>query len=140
MTVFSLLCQVCGLSTREAAAFLNTRPDTVKSWSSGRRTPPETVLSELATLADQIDEAADNVIEVIQSNVAVQQSAPDKIVMGLASDDHEARDLGLPCAGSHRALLGLVVARGMAEGYTFEIVPRGSTVETAAAVDIHERH
>ena len=57
-----------------------------------------------------------------------------------ASDDAEAQTLGWPCAGTHRAVLGLMVARGMADGHRFKIVPRGSTVATAGAADIHDRH
>ena len=49
-TAFALLCQVCGLSTREAAAFLGTRHDTVKSWSSGRNPTPAGIIEKEAPI------------------------------------------------------------------------------------------
>jgi len=53
-----------------------------------------------------------------------------------AADDVEAQSIGWPCVGEHRAVMALIVARGMAAGYRFRIVPRGST---PAAADAHDR-
>ena len=61
----------------------------------------------------------------------------DVVELGLASDDHEARDLGWPCVGAHRAVLARIVARGMADGHRFAVVPRGATTGTAGAADLH---
>lgn len=138
-TIFSLLCQVCGLSHREAADFLDARPDTIKAWGAGRRHAPPGVLDSLAGLAAQIDVAADVAVDLIREQSA-DHGGVGEIELGLASDDVEARDLGWPCVGAHRAVLALTVARGMESGHTFEIVPRGSTVATAAAADVHDRH
>jgi hypothetical protein len=57
------------------------------------------------------------------------------IEIGLAADDHEAQALGWPCVGAQEAMLGLVVARCRRP---VRIVPRGSTVATAAATDAHD--
>ncbi|MBF0250593.1 MAG: hypothetical protein HQL35_08210 [Alphaproteobacteria bacterium] len=136
-SLFSLLCHVCGLSQRESAAFLDAREDTIKSWSSGRRQAPDGVIGQLAELADAIDAAADRLVAAVADNAPPGDGV---IELGVASDDAEAQSIGWPCVGAHRAALGLAVARGMAEGYTFAIVPRGSTVATAAAADVHDLH
>ena len=137
-SIFALLAQVCGLSHREAADFLDARPDTIQSWSTGRRTAPDGAIEELAALADRIDEEADVFIAALETQAA-DFGEPDVVELGLAADDNEAQSLGWPCVGAHRAVLGLAVARGMAEGYRFRIVPRGSTLPTAAASDAHGR-
>ncbi len=140
-TVFSLLSQVCGLSHREVAGFLGTRIDTVKSWSSGRNRAPVRVLDDLAGLAARIDKAADEALAEIEvlTEIAVRETGaePADIELGIATDDHEAQTLGWPCVGAHRAVLALVVARGMGEARRFKVVPRGTTVATAAAAEAH---
>ena len=138
-TIFSLLCSACGLSHREAATLLGVSLDTAKKWSSGGRNPPERVLLELAGLAERIDAAADGALETIDAKVELIATDPDVIELGLAADDAEAQSLGWPCVGAHRAVLAMVVSRGMAEGYTFQIVPRGSTAVTAGVADEHDR-
>lgn len=59
MTTFKSALGVCGLSQLEAADFFQVRIDTVKSWSTGRNPPPLGVWKQLASLFDQIQEAAD---------------------------------------------------------------------------------
>lgn len=135
---FALLLHTCGLSHREAAELLNIRPDTVKSWAAGRRNCPDAVLADLAAIADSIDRAAEQTIDQIDS-VAAAKGAPETIELGIASDDHEAQSLGWPTVSVQRAMLGLVLGRGIAMGYRFAIVPRGSTPSTAAAADAHDR-
>ena len=58
MTPLAASLQLCGLSQREAAAFLDVRLDTLKSWSSGRGPTPEGVMRELAALQGRIVKAA----------------------------------------------------------------------------------
>lgn len=137
MTPFKIITGICGLSQREAAAFLDTRIDTVKSWSSGRNPAPEGVIRELAELALKIDIAADEAVAEIE-RLASAHGANADIELGLAADDHEAESLGWPCASCHAAVIGLAAIRAMGQGYTVRIVPRGSTVATAAAADAHD--
>jgi len=138
-TIFSLLSQTCGLSHREAAEWLGVRLDTVKSWSAGRNGTPDRVINNLVDLAAKIDIAANEAIDCIDE-VASSCGERRTIEIGLSSDDAEAQSLGWPCVGAHKAVSGLIVSRGMAAGYTFKIVPRGTTPATAAAADIHDRH
>ena len=137
-TLFAVLAQVCGLSHKEAADFLGVRVDTVKSWSAGRSQPPVGVLDELSLLATRIIAVADGVVGGIIAHAPGDPGA-GVVELGVASDDHEAQDLGWPCVGAHRAAIGLAAARAMIEGYTVEIVPRGSTVSTAAAIQAHDK-
>lgn len=131
MTPFALLCGVCGLSHREAATFLGVRPDTVKSWSAGRNRTPDGVLAALRDLAHRIDRAAGEALALIAEH------RPPEVELGYAADDAEAQSLGWPCVGAQAAAFGRIVA-GLPDGVRVELVPRGSSVGTAAAADAHE--
>jgi hypothetical protein len=133
MTLYGLLLQRCGLSHREAAALHGVRLDTVASWSAGRRGAPAGAIAELRALYRQVEAAAARVLAAID---AVEGDAPDMIELGLSADDHEAQALGWPCVGAHAAVLGIVAARTDRQ---VRIVPRGTTLATAAAADAHRR-
>jgi len=137
-TLFSLLRQVCGLSQREAADFLDARLDTVKSWSAGRNPTPPGVIDALADLANRIDAAADGAVGKIVEQIA-RHGDGGVVELGVAADDHEAQSLGWPCGSAHGMVIGLTASRALAEGHTVDVVPRGSTVATAAAIEIHEK-
>jgi len=135
MTLFALLLDRCGLSYREAADFLSMRLDSVKSCAVGRRTAPPGAIAELRALYRQIERAADEAVGDMRALIK-KRGAPEEIELGIASDDHEAQSLGLPCVGAHAALLGLVAAR---LDVPVIIVPRGSTPATAGAADAHRK-
>lgn len=128
-TAYALLLARCGLSLREAAEFHGVRADTIKSWSSGRRTAPDGAVAELRELYARIERAAAEAIKLARKRRATE------LELGLASDDHEARSIGWPCVGAQAAAFGLVAAR---LNILVKIVPRGSTVATAAAADVHD--
>lgn len=129
MTLFSEILRGCGLSQREAADFLDVRIDTLKSWGSGRNGAPAGVLAALHELSELQDRAANQVADVWQAN-----GEPDEIEIGLASDDYEAQTLGWPCVGAHMAVIRRVWEILPAD-VTLRVVPRSSTVATAAAID-----
>ena len=58
MTPFAAALRLCGLSQPEAAAYLNSRIDTVKKWGQGSNPAPEGVMRELADLQGRIVRAA----------------------------------------------------------------------------------
>lgn len=130
-TTFSLLCDRCGLSLGEAADFLRVRPDTIRSWSSGRRGAPDGAIMQLRALYAQIDRAAGEA-----AKLARKQASGATVELGLASDDREARSLGWPCVGAQAASLGIAAARLKKD---VVIVPRGSTLATAGAADAHDK-
>lgn len=90
------------------------------------------MIAELRSLYAKIEKAATEALAVI----AVAPGEVDVIELGVSADNHEAQSLGWPCVGAHAAVLGLVAARC---GQPVRIVPRGSTVATAAAADAHGR-
>ena len=70
MANFKTALQICGLSHREAATFLNVRPDTVHSWSNGRNPVPDGVWSQLGDLYEQMVTAADDRTELMDAPCA----------------------------------------------------------------------
>ena len=141
MTPFSLLCAACGLSAKEAAEFLRVRPDTALSWSSGRRTPSDDVLKELATLHRLIHLTAEQFIETMRDLVrnAPDDAKPTVIFLGYCADDAEAQALGLPFASCHAIMLSHVIADAIRSGQQVRLAPRGATPATAAAADARDR-
>lgn len=139
-TIFSAALRLCGLSLREAAEFLGTRLDTVKSWSSGRNQIPPGVMAELHALAARLDEAAAQAADLFveQAEALPENEQPTAVELGIAADDHEARDLGYPCVGAQMAMAARVWSL-LPEDITVRLVPRGSTVATAAAADEHDK-
>lgn len=135
MTPFALLIDRCGLSHREAAAFLDVSEASIASMAAGRRSTPQGIVEELRALYALIRRGADQAIAFIEG----WEDPPEEIELGLAADDHEAQspEIGLPCVGAHAAMLGMVAA-GL-KGRRVTIVPRGSTPATAGAADAHER-
>lgn len=125
-TPFKLLTQLAGLSLPEAGRFLDVRPDTVKSWASGRNPTPDGAIDQLRDLIDRIDIAAEQALQVID------ETQPADIELGYCADDHEAQSLGFPCVGAHNAVLARVVCDAEVP---VRLVPRGSTTTTAAAID-----
>lgn len=65
MTIFAAALRLLGLSQPEAAAFLEVRPDTVKSWSSGRNRVPEGVWAQLRGLFAKQQNAVDQALDLI---------------------------------------------------------------------------
>lgn len=131
MTPIALLIQRCGLSHREAAAFLGASVTTVNSWATGRRLPPRRAIEALRELYARIEHVADETVRLFND----LGDEPEEIEIGIASDDAEAQSLGWPCVGAQAASIGIAVAR---LDVPVRVVPRGSTVATAAAADIHE--
>lgn len=68
MTTFKRSLQVCGLSQQEAAVFFDVRLDTIKNWSSGRNPVPSGVWQMLADLFEQIQDASERALEVMNEN------------------------------------------------------------------------
>ena len=56
--LYALFRERCGLSISEAAEYHGVSENSIKSWCSGRRAPPDGVLNELRTLYSRIEIAA----------------------------------------------------------------------------------
>ena len=130
MTPLALLSALSGLSQRETAEFLDVRIDTVKSWSSGRNACREEFLDELRGLVKKQERAAAEMLAQL-ARLRESQGAPDIIELGFPADDSEAQSLGWPCVGAWSAMAARVIAGCRA----VQLVQRGTTLATAAAVD-----
>lgn len=129
-TPFALLVSLAGLSHREAGDFLSVRIDTVKSWSSGRNRCPDGALAELRALVAKQARTASEALAQIK-RLEIGHGAPDAIELGEPASDKEAQSIGWPCVGAWRGMAARVVAE---TDTSVEIVPRGSTPATRAAV------
>jgi hypothetical protein len=129
MTPYRLLLSRVGLSQADAAALHSVRLDTVKSWCTGRNPVPAGVITDLRALYAFQRRSADEAVAL-----AAKAPAGAEIELGYAVDDTEAQSLGWPCAAAQHASLGMVVAR---LDRPVRLVPRGSTLATAAAADAH---
>lgn len=118
---------LCGLSQREAAAFLGVSPSAVDKMGRSVRSTPPGVMAELRGLHRQQRRAATAIIRQWSEAVRLH-GAPDRLELALSSDDAEAQSKGWPCVGAERAAYALALARIDAPAV---IVPRGSTVATA---------
>lgn len=64
MNPFSTAINLCGFSTHaEAAEFFDIRIDTLKSWRTGRRNPPDSVWHMLSDLYEQIIEVSEDALD-----------------------------------------------------------------------------
>jgi len=108
MTTFKLLCDRCGLSQREAAAYLNSRLDTVKAWWQGRRNAPHAVLTELRVLNRRQRAAATDFVAGLDP--AALADGAEALELALGADDVACRKNGWPCVGAEAAVIGMVAA------------------------------
>lgn len=133
MTLFSEILHGCGLSHREAAAYLKASGGSIASYASGRRVPPNGMFSELHELAARQEAAAEQALQIWEA-----AGEPNEIEIGIASDDHEAQTLGWPCRGAHAAVIRRLWEM-LPPTTKFLVVPRGSSLATAAAADERDR-
>jgi len=66
--------------------------------------------------------------------IFAKNDMPDDIEVGIAVDDHDAQSLGWPCVGAHAAVIRRLIEilpKDIAK--KIKVVPRGSTLATAAA-------
>ena len=103
--VYNLLREACGLSQAEAAAFHETRLDSVKSWCSDRRTAPQGVINDLQRLARQIQASGITYAELLKSS-----NGGDVYVIGLPSDERDARACGFPSIGSQMRAVAVAIS------------------------------
>ena len=101
MTPFALLCQLAGLSQREASDYLKISPSSVDKMARGVRKPLASLLDDLRELIKDQDNAA---------RVTLALCDPKEIELVYPANDAEARALGWPCVGACRAMIARVVA------------------------------
>lgn len=137
MTPFAALQALCGLSNREAAAYLGVTESAIEKFRRGSKAAPVGTLREMQQLWTIIDDAAVSAAEAITAGGILSRA--DEFEIGYPCDDHEAQALGLPCVGAWRQMLARIIDELMLVDENFDLsrvklVPRGSTIATAAAI------
>jgi hypothetical protein len=104
--VYNLLREACGISQAEAAEFVHkTRLDSVKSWCSDRRTAPQGVINDLQKLAREIQNAGISYAALLKGI-----SKGDVYVIGVPSDEQDARACGFPSIGAQMRAIAIAVS------------------------------
>ena len=128
-TAFKLLCDLCGLTQRQAATILAINHSTLTAYACGRRTPPYSVLLELADLHKRIADTATAAVDAFVANARPDISTTT-LHLELSATEDQARHLGFPSIAAHRASLALMTADLTRKGYTIAIVPCRDRHET----------
>jgi hypothetical protein len=103
---YNILREACGISQAEAAEFVHgTRLDSVKSWSSDRRTAPQGVINDLQKLTREIQNAGFNYAGLLK-----EISKGDVYIIGLPSDERDARSCGFPSIGAQMRAIAVAIA------------------------------
>jgi hypothetical protein len=104
--VYNVLREACGISQAEAAEFVHdTRLDSVKSWCSDRRTAPQGVINDLQKLAREIQNAGIDYAALLK-----RTSKGDVYVIGIPSDEQDARACGFPSIGAQMRAIAVAVS------------------------------
>lgn len=134
VTLFNSLRELCGLTHEECAAYLDVRLDSVKSWSSGRRSVPDGVETQLIKLWRLMENEASRIIDNIEAQLIELEAfgMPESIEFGIPKSREEANELGWPSVGSFMRIAALVAAN---VEVPLELVERGSTPASRAAIN-----
>lgn len=128
MTPLKSLILSCGLTQDEAAIYLKTPLPTVKAWCGGQRNAPLKSLLRLRGLAEQVSTLAAELTTAIQKITNSRPLPPAQIILRTITTTKDAREIGLPFASTHGAILGRVLA-GMAPEYLPMVSFRESGVD-----------
>lgn len=116
MTPLKSLILSCGLSQKEAAIYLKTPLPTIKAQCGGQRNAPLKSLLQLRALAKHVNTLAAELTTAIQKITNSRPLPPAKIILRTITTTKDAREIGLPFASTHGAILGRVLA-GMTRKY-----------------------
>ncbi|PWJ79849.1 hypothetical protein C7441_114127 [Pseudaminobacter salicylatoxidans] len=109
MTTFKASLSICGLSQLEASNFLQVSLPTVKAWCSGKYNPPIGVWQQMASLFDQIQEAADGAAEVMDL-----EGIDPRVYNNIEAD---IRGNELPTKGAMQAAGAMALLMAIADEY-----------------------
>lgn len=128
---FKCLLTATGLSLSDAAEFLNVSRKNITRWTNGTLEPPVGVIKELAKLVQKQNEAVKQTLDLIG-----QAKGFGDYEIGCPSDQIEANDMGWPSVSAFHMVVGRIIGEA---GVDIKVVPRGSTLGTAAAADVQDR-
>ena len=128
---FKCLLSAAGLSLTEAADYLDVSRKNITRWANGTLEPPAGVLNELTKLIQKQNEAVKQTLDLIGQSEGVGEYE-----IGFPTDGTEAKDMGWPSVSAFKMVAGRIIAEATD---VIKVVPRGSTVGTAAAADVQDR-
>lgn len=111
-TLYGILLSATGLSHREAAALHGVKQDTVKSWSTGRNPANDGVIGGLAKIVENIQYAVDE----ISAKAREAEREESVIVLEIAGDNLEAKELGWPTASVQSRSVAMVAVQALKLG------------------------
>ena len=121
--VYNLLREACGISQAEAAEFVHrTRLDSVKSWSSDRRTAPQGVINDLQKLAREIQNAGTHYATLLK-----ETSKGNVYIIGLPGDELDARSCGFPSIGAQMRAIAIAISH-LPDDSEIRMVERGGAI------------
>jgi hypothetical protein len=129
-SAFGLALQAAGLTGEDAAELLGVTLDAVKSWSSGRREAPAEAWEKLRDWWEWASKAR------LAMVAKAAKTPPGWIEIGMPTDLAEAQGVGFLAMEMNARQIGLLALEVKA---SIRVVPRGSTIATAAAADQHDR-
>ncbi|MEN9854949.1 MAG: hypothetical protein RLZZ157_75 [Pseudomonadota bacterium] len=133
MTPFQALIFASGLSYAEAGELLGVNKGTVRDWARGKTRLPEGRLAWAHARVVSMLTKADTLVDALNATSA-QNGAPATIQIAVSTDDDEARLNGFSSREQESATIGLALAQLPLDRLAIvKLVPRGSTVATAAA-------
>ncbi len=120
----------CGMTQDEAADFLGTPMPTMKSWCTGKRNAPKEPIAKLHALSAHLDTLAAKLTTAINRRTKTRKTPPAKIILRTITEDKDAREIGLPYASTHGAILARVLAGLPPESLSvISFAPSGPDVE-----------
>ena len=128
-----------GMNVADAAVFHEVSSDLIVEWVEGSEDPPDEAMDDISQLVCRMAESVAEVLDHVLDKAEEHGGYPDVLELGLASDNAEAQTLGWPNANAHRTVIGMTAAQMAALGIKVSVVPRGSTVTSAAAADAYDR-
>ncbi len=135
MTPFAAYLATSNVTYEQAAHHFGLPVTTIEDWASGRsKAPDEATEWAHQLIVGMLTKA--NTLTAAYEDLKANYGEPGEIEIGISTDDHEAQLNGFMSKTHERATMGLALAQ-LPTG-VIKLVPRGSTLGTAAAEAQHK--
>lgn len=135
MTPFAAYLATSNVTYDQAANHFDVPLVTIEDWASGRSNAPDEATQWAHQLIVGMLTKA-NTLVAAYDDLKTKYGEPGVIEIGISTDDHEAQLNGFMSKAHERATMGLALAQ-LPTG-VIKLVPRGSTLGTAAAEAQHK--
>lgn len=110
MTTFRLLATNCGLSLKDAAAFLAMPEATASAYWKGKRQAPPKAIRKLHALDRRIESLTMRLVAGIEDMLSDIAAKPKALKLKRITTDKAAQAYRLPCASCHEAVVCRVMS------------------------------